>query len=86
MHPFTHGHEDPATTDNANPQVRSTAFEGADPPASHALTWPPCRCGHTKCPDRQPEESADSPALHELRARVREINGRRHGAEPGRPW
>ncbi|MFE9659286.1 hypothetical protein [Streptomyces sp. NPDC005955] len=54
------------------------------PPAS-PLTFPPCTCGYPQCPDRPrgPEEGPgpDSPALRELRTKVRELN--LHSQLPG---
>ncbi|MFE4610661.1 hypothetical protein ACWGCP_17095 [Streptomyces niveus] len=48
--------------------------EGADLSPGSVLSWPPCECGHPKCPDYQPGSAAEG-----LRSRVAERNqlGRR---------
>lgn len=46
--------------------------EGADLAPNSPLKWPPCECGHPKCPDLKPATAPDD----ELRARVAERNKR----------
>ncbi|WP_405618511.1 hypothetical protein OG292_29330 [Streptomyces sp. NBC_01511] len=43
--------------------------EGADLSPGSVLSWPPCECGHPKCPDY----TSGSPA-EELRSRLAEKN------------
>lgn len=56
----------------------SSLWQGADAPSviRSPLTFPPCECGAPLCPDRPSvgPEGGESPALSELRARVREEN------------
>ncbi|MEV0777612.1 hypothetical protein ACIBLA_32415 [Streptomyces sp. NPDC050433] len=44
--------------------------EGADLGPGSVLAWPPCECGHPKCPDYKSGSGAE-----ELRSRVAERNG-----------
>ncbi|WP_405799723.1 hypothetical protein [Streptomyces sp. NBC_01506] len=52
--------------------------EGADLSPGAVLAWPPCECGHPKCPDFKPGS-----ATEELRSRVAERNrlSRRDGSQ-----
>ncbi|MFJ4922073.1 hypothetical protein [Streptomyces sp. NPDC088725] len=46
--------------------------EGADLVPGSALRWPPCECGHPRCPDYVPPEQAAG----KLGALVAECDGR----------
>ena len=73
---------------DVNGHVNTDAPEGADLTPRSALEFPPCACGHPKCPDTKPPEAADqpkhdrlddrsfSPVIQRLRPKLEEENAR----------